>query len=69
MVRTKANLRVVDLQAGGYPYIEDTYINPSNDGCCPDHDHLRTSTIWDDDSDAVDNDLQKQLYLYAPPKY
>jgi hypothetical protein len=69
MVRAKVTLRMIDLQAGRYPYIEDTKINHSNDDCSPYHDHLRTSTIGDDDSDPVDDNLQKQLHLYAPPKY
>jgi hypothetical protein len=60
---------VAGLQAGGYPDIKNANIDRSDNDCGPDHNPFRAPAVWDNDSDAVDDYLQEQLYLDTPPEY
>ena len=59
---------VIDLQTCRDPDIEDTDVDHRNKNGSGDHDMSRTFTVWDNDTDTVDNDLEQQLNLDTPPE-
>jgi hypothetical protein len=57
-----------DLQARGNPDEEDADVDGSDEDGGRDHDVARASAVGYDDADAVDDDLEEELDLDAPPE-
>jgi hypothetical protein len=59
---------VVDLEARWDPDVEDTNVDRSNENGSGYHDLPRAPAVRHNDTDTIDDDLQQQLNLYAPPE-
>lgn len=60
---------VANLQTSGDPDVEDADVDGRNEYCRADHDVERAPTVGNDDTDTINDDLEKQLYLDTPPKH
>jgi hypothetical protein len=57
------------LQAGRYPNVEHADVDQSDNNGCTNHDVPRPLTVWDNNTDTVDDNLKKQLDLNTPPEH
>jgi hypothetical protein len=64
----ESDLLRVNLKPRWYPDVEDTDVDNSDENCSANHDPSRTPSIRHDDTDTVNDDLQKQLNLNTPPE-
>lgn len=60
---------MIDLQAGWNPDVEHTDVYCRDHSCGGNHDHLRAMSIWYDEANSVDDDLEEKLDLNTPAKY
>jgi hypothetical protein len=62
-------LPLTSLQSRRYPDVEYADVDNSDDYGSADHYLFRSTTVRNDDSDAVDDNLQKKLNLDAPKEH
>jgi hypothetical protein len=59
---------VVRLQSSGDPYAIYRDVDGGDKGGSANHDHLRASSVRNNNSDTIDDNLQQKLHLDTPPE-